>query len=528
MLPLRTLVITLAIAGCGSNVGQESADLGHTSVRIDGPVFYAPVVTASRPLPRRYRAALPQSLEDWEEQPQHWPPYRWVSEAVCSGDERLREQLVDRLRGHAEEGWRGYTGGFASALGCSDQPPCDWLGDALEDEPNGVVRGALLFQSVACEEPLEDFSEWSLDPWLQMLLWRKHRELPTSTDLFEAAEEIWGRYPDDADVVAEALAAHDDPRSASLLVRMYRAVEEPGTKAVIAGAMRRQSDGTARRIHAASCLSEGALPVPCAPFYVEQSGSLREAVQVPHADLDGIVAAHPQARGDVLDALSSCAAAAVLADEAQVQDVPAACLYALSRHDRARAAEVAISLQTLSAWSVEDRERVRAIAQYPSRDGLLGTLDVTGFAGPQDGPPGASPFEILVDRGHALELGAGSSEYRRLLTRAAGLAGLQGWRFDHREPLVEGGHAVLFAFHGGERHYALATTWPNGAWDDQQAIGMLNSLLEKSGSERRVAMLAGLNTRLIAGDVESLTELQRTGLFEWWVVPVDFEGSEEW
>jgi hypothetical protein len=513
--------LLLVAAGVGFLRGRRAAPAAPRGATFDveGAFIYTRVTKTPAPVPARFAAPLPASVEAFRAWSDAHPPRVMVHDGLCRGDEDLWKRYLVALRQAAAAGERpaDLRETFGELLRHCERPAsCGVVERALAAQEPLPVRQTLYAGIVDCPGDLRPVFERPDAPGWAAVDWalRQDDDARSYWPRLESAvrDALAGGNEFEVRQASMALGAVDDPRAAQALLELHSEARTGEYRIAVAMGLWKQSEPAAKAVMAAACAgrrdpvcSSGPEPVfpgykpPPADFTTDVDGFVRDW---PQEALDAATR-RPDQRAALAAALERfLVAGGTQRDEGKLESA----LRALATLDRPRAVNAASALRERSGEGALS-ELVRTLVRFPKAEDLRARLLqlqlLTASAAPVSDERAARPAilarDILEQHGRVLtfdtETGQVPNDHDGLLARLADLAGgeLEGARFEEIAPPLEDDDEAsmpyrLRAYLGGVRYEVEARNL--GDWYDVAAvIGLLNAIARDQAAAARFVTL---------------------------------------
>jgi hypothetical protein len=499
---------------------------------------YARLQKTTAPVPARFSAPLPTSLEEFE-RTEAYPPQGQLHSALCNGDRDVAKRWHDAVRAAAKRGniERPLREAFLELTdSCDSKPLCEWLAAAATTEPERGVREVLhdaLGECGLIALPVleRDGSDEALIELYADTYWD---ELPLSPRVKQAVRAVVKkRKGKELRTLTLALARLKDDGLVAFVEGVRRPLD-PESRAWLALAFHDQPRAEAQFREACERpeLADELLCTPRAkPMESTGNGSFEQQVLDRTLDSRIWLAQHPDRASRLELALTTCVWRSIGA-------IRTDCLSDLAVHFWPHAHALVPRIGKASfEQEPHQKELASALARFATRDELVAHLKGLGFVPERFvmSPPGqryedemTDAREVLLAAGRLHDFDAETdqfpNEHDALLSELAAMAGpeLSGVSFEEVAPDPDGPRNergegeepyLLRAYAGGQRYELDAIDY--GDWYDVEAVlGLLNSLLRERGSSVRfLPLYTGDQTANVAvGKRDSLAQLVRDGL----------------
>jgi|GEM_PF-4303055 len=260
--------------GTATSAAQPSGTPRTEAASVAGPIHYALVRRSAEARPARFDAALPAGphafREDWTAA---HPPLGHVADRLCHDDRAMAERWLAAIDDGADESASASAPYLGVFLSCTHPPLCAWAAETLRAEPTPRALRPVWSVLARCAEPAMGalFRERMVPPeayvaWADAQAeWGKGADfergtMPTHVNVVTLAAAVdalavAGRAsaPFSQHASAMILGAIDDPRAASVLLRLHAAEQDSAARHALAMAMHAQRDRRARQIFELDC-----------------------------------------------------------------------------------------------------------------------------------------------------------------------------------------------------------------------------------------------------------------------------------
>lgn len=477
----------------------------------DGPVLLAHPVVSLQPTPARFEAPLDADLDALRHRPWELPPRMHLVDGLCFHNPQIEAKIeVDLARiASADDAWADWV----DLLGvCISDEWCRWAAEVAADPelPGRLVQPGL----ARCSEVARPVFESSGALVSSIVAWYGVRaELGGGAfepRLIEVVDYARSEPGYDIMPLTRALGGWDHPEAARRLLELHREAGEIDDQ--VALWMTRQSDRRAKALADAVCAVDlYADEVRCTASWRRPGTDLDGLLRSDRADPMGLLEAFGPSP-ELSDALAACVS---LHTTTEVDTSQAgACLRALGRSDRARAAEVAVPLGDDWAYAGDP---LGPLARELGTDRAVLEADLRGLGFLQGEllpttHAAAGSLDLLVRHGDAIVLSYDTPA--TYLRRALWLAGMTDVPVDELAS-SSGGLRAVHAWMDGRRYRVMIPLEESGWQSVEQAVGLANHLLEVRGDARRIGIGLGWPAPLVVGTPEALVALPFASGLTW-------------